>query len=29
MDDYLSAVTVFLQLGVEEYYARANREVFG
>jgi hypothetical protein len=29
VDDYLSAVAVFLQLGVEERYARANREVFG
>ncbi|MFC1719000.1 M14 family zinc carboxypeptidase [Candidatus Poribacteria bacterium] len=29
VDDYLSAITVFVELGVEEYYARANREVFG
>ena len=29
VDDYLSAVTVFLELGVEGYYARANEEVFG
>ena len=28
IDDYLSAVTVFLELGIEEYYAKANREVF-
>jgi hypothetical protein len=29
VDDYLSAVTVFAELGVEGYYARVNREVFG
>ena len=29
IDDYLTAVTVFLELGVEGYYARANREAFG
>ncbi len=29
VDDYLSAVQVFLELGLEEHYARANREVFG
>ena len=29
VDDYLSAVTVFVELGVEGYYARANREAFG
>ena len=29
IDDYLSAVTAFLELGIEEYYAKANREVFG
>ncbi|MBI1928241.1 hypothetical protein HYR99_28845 [Candidatus Poribacteria bacterium] len=29
IDDYLSAITVFVELGIEEYYARANREVFG
>ena len=29
IDDYLSAVTVFVELGVEGYYARANREAFG
>ena len=28
VDDYLSAVTVFLELGAEGHYARANREVF-
>jgi hypothetical protein len=28
IDDYLSAVTVFMELGVEEHYARANREAF-
>lgn len=29
IDDYLSAVEVFMQIGVEEHYARANAEVFG
>ena len=29
IDDYLGAVQVFLELGVEEHYARANEEVFG
>jgi len=29
LDDYLSAVTVFAELGVEGYYAKANEEVFG
>ena len=29
VDDYLSAITVFVELGVEGHYARANREVFG
>lgn len=29
IDDYLSAVQVYLELGVEEHYARANAEVFG
>ena len=29
VDDYLSAIRVFVELGVEGYYARANREVFG
>lgn len=29
VDDYLGAVEVFLELGQEEYYARANRETFG
>lgn len=29
VDDYLSAVTVFLELGAEERYGKANREVFG
>lgn len=29
IDDYLSAIEVFMELGVEGYYARANREVFG
>ena len=29
IDDALEAVTVFVELGVEEYYANANREVFG
>ena len=29
VDDYLSAIAVFLELGIEEQYARANREVFG
>ena len=28
VDDYLSAVTVFAELGAEGYYARANREAF-
>jgi hypothetical protein len=27
--DYLTAVEVFLDLGVEGWYARANREAFG
>ena len=29
IDDYLSAVSVFLELGLEGRYAEANREVFG
>ncbi len=29
VDDYLSAITIFVELGVEEYYTRVNREVFG
>ncbi|OGG52096.1 MAG: hypothetical protein A3F84_19795 [Candidatus Handelsmanbacteria bacterium RIFCSPLOWO2_12_FULL_64_10] len=29
VDDYLEAITVFVELGVEGCYARANREVFG
>jgi hypothetical protein len=29
IDDYLTAIAVFLELGVEEAYARANRKVFG
>ena len=29
IDDYLSAVEVFMELGVEGHYARANKEVFG
>ncbi len=29
IDDYLTAIQVFLELGVEEHYARANEEVFG
>ncbi len=29
IDDYLGAVEVFFELGVEEHYARANAEVFG
>jgi hypothetical protein len=29
VDDYLSAVTVFAELGTEGYYARANAEAFG
>jgi len=29
IDDYLGAVEIFLELGQEEYYARANQEVFG
>ncbi len=29
IDDYLTAITVFAELGVEEAYAKANREVFG
>lgn len=29
VDDYLTAVQVYLELGAEEHYARANREVFG
>ncbi len=29
IDDYLSAITIFIELGVEEHFARANREVFG
>ncbi len=29
IDDYLGAVQVFLELGAEEQYARANQEVFG
>jgi hypothetical protein len=29
VDDYLAAVQVFLELGAEERYARANEEVFG
>lgn len=29
IDDYLGAIEVFLQLGAEEHYARANAEVFG
>jgi len=28
VDDYLSAITVFIELGVEGHYAKANREVF-
>jgi len=29
IDDYLSAITVFIELGAEEYYSKVNREVFG
>jgi hypothetical protein len=29
IDDYLTAIRVYLELGVEEHYTRANREVFG
>jgi len=29
IDDYLTAIQVYLELGFEEHYARANREVFG
>jgi hypothetical protein len=29
IDDYLSAVTIFLELGVEGHYATANEAVFG
>lgn len=29
IDDYLSAIQVFIELGVEGYCERANREVFG
>ena len=29
IDDALEAITVFVELGIEGYYARANREVFG
>jgi hypothetical protein len=29
IDDYLSAITVFLELGVEGYYRQANQQVFG
>lgn len=29
VDDYLTAVQVYLELGAEEHYSRANREVFG
>lgn len=29
IDDYLTAVTLFVELGIEGYYERANREVFG
>jgi len=29
IDDYLTAVQVFLELGVEEHYTKTNREVFG
>ncbi len=29
VDDYLTAMTYFFQLGVEERYAQVNREVFG
>jgi hypothetical protein len=29
IDDALEAITVFIELGVEEHYTRANREVFG
>jgi len=29
IDDYLSAITVFVELGSEGYYARANRQTFG
>jgi hypothetical protein len=29
IDDYLTATRVFLELGVEGHYAKANREVFG
>jgi hypothetical protein len=28
IDDYLSAVSVFLELGIERHYAEANRQVF-
>ena len=28
IDDYLSAITVFLELGIEGFYAKANRDVF-
>ena len=29
IDDYLTAITVFIELGVEGRYAKANKEVFG
>ena len=29
IDDTLTAITVFVELGVEGIYARVNREVFG
>lgn len=29
VDDYLGAIEVYFELGVEEHYARANAEVFG
>jgi hypothetical protein len=29
IDDYLSAITVFVELGAEGHYARANHECFG
>jgi len=29
IDDYLTAITVFVEIGIEGAYAKANREVFG
>ncbi len=29
VDDYLEAIAVFIELGIEEQYTKANQEVFG